>query len=78
MNTLAVRITQSIRIRVHGGMAINHYIIYTPLVEIKMGILPTLQSISFDLRYENLVVNGEAVDASLVFDSRYFIHLCTR
>lgn len=56
MNSLAVGIAQSIRIRVRG-IAINRYIIYTPLVEIKMGILPTLQRISFDLSYENLVVN---------------------
>lgn len=62
MNSLAVRIAQSIRIRVRG-IAINRYIIYTPLVEIKMGILPTLQRISFDLSYENLVVNWNAVDA---------------
>lgn len=62
MNSLAVRIAQSIRIRVRE-IAINRYIIYTPLVEIKMGILPTLQRISFDLSYENLVVNWNAVDA---------------
>ena len=77
MNTLAVRIPQSIRICVHGGITINRYIIYTPLVEIKMGILPTLQSISFDLSYGNLVVNGRRC-RRLVFDYWYFIQLCTR
>ena len=63
MNTLAVRIPQSIRICVHSGITISRYIIYTPLAEIKMGILPNLQSISFDLSYGNLVVNRDAVDA---------------
>ena len=64
MSTLAVRIAQSIRIRVRGR-AINSYIIHMEslLFEMKMGILPTLHRISFDLSYENLVVNGDAVHA---------------
>lgn len=51
-NTLVVRIVQSLRICVRE-ITINRYIIYTPLDEIKMGILPTLQRISFDLSQEN-------------------------
>ena len=40
-----------------------------------MGILPTLQSISFDLSYGNLVVNRDAVDAQCLIPDILFTYV---